>query len=409
MPISYFPTKFEAGLNFHLLNPPAISYFPTEFPINWVKGAFPSIVSTWYLQEKLDFCTLFWFIKIGFATFYFSIYYIDSLFTVKSVSRIIRKTRFLHDLQQKTVRYNRWKSRPKIYNLDRFSRFGTFLSIPGRLYIYITREREIERERESVCTSMSLKHGMLELGLWNGKVQPQESEKSLVIFRFGSFDLNWPPSPSSWFKLSFHFWEHPHLELSNQRISGEKVRHVPRQGVINAFFLQKRQEIVIDFAGDVAVAVGTGMDVTWLTGMIVEWYFWISSWFLSSASHKETDVHCRRICSQLLGCSGLKRCKNHEQSKAQILVHRISSPRNSWWSRICFWSVSWRLLRPFGCQELRKEPPLVQLGSYHPPIGKSDSNAHQWPPGGPWRWVWLRSRPSWWELGQPTCCRAISR
>lgn len=60
------------------------------------------------------------------------------------------------------------------------------------------------------------------------------------------------------------------MELSNQRISGEKVRHVPRQGVINAFFLQKRQEIVIDFAGDVAVAVGTGMDVTWLTGMIVE-------------------------------------------------------------------------------------------------------------------------------------------
>ena len=40
--------------------------------------------------------------------------------------------------------YNRWKRRPKIYNLDRFSRFGTFLSIPGRhthththIYIYI--------------------------------------------------------------------------------------------------------------------------------------------------------------------------------------------------------------------------------------------------------------------------------
>ena len=36
--------------------------------------------------------------------------------------------------------YNRWKRRPKIYNLDRFSRFGTFLSIPGRhthIYVYI--------------------------------------------------------------------------------------------------------------------------------------------------------------------------------------------------------------------------------------------------------------------------------
>ena len=60
------------------------------------------------------------------------------------------------------------------------------------------------------------------------------------------------------------------MEPSGQRISGEEVRHVPRQGVINAFRLQKRQEIVVDFAGDVAVAVGTGMDVTWLTVMVVE-------------------------------------------------------------------------------------------------------------------------------------------
>lgn len=107
-------------------------YFPPENCINWLKGAFPSIASTWYLREKYVFCTFFRFIKIGFATFYFSIYYIDSLFTVKSVSRSIKKTRFLHNLPQKTEWYNRWKSRPKIYNLDRFSRFGTFLSIPGR-------------------------------------------------------------------------------------------------------------------------------------------------------------------------------------------------------------------------------------------------------------------------------------
>ena len=131
------PLRFTMGIALEACrNGAHIVSFPQKTA---VKGAFPSVVSTWYLQEKLDFCTLFWFIKIGFATFYFSIYYIDSLFTVKSVSRIIRKTRFLHDLPQKTVRYNRWKSRPKIYNLDRFSRFGTFLSIPGRLYIYICR------------------------------------------------------------------------------------------------------------------------------------------------------------------------------------------------------------------------------------------------------------------------------
>ena len=63
---------------------------------------------------------------------HFSIYYTDAIFTTKPASKSII---FCAGFTTNTVpaRYDRWKSRPKIYNLDRFSRFGTFPSIPGRL------------------------------------------------------------------------------------------------------------------------------------------------------------------------------------------------------------------------------------------------------------------------------------